>query len=79
MPDRSNVTNLILIFKGRGCFQQDSRYYVTAVINREQLHLATYSTGISSAELLDSAQAERPELQLPSEFRLKCLYGRCRV
>ena len=79
MPDRSNVTNLISIFEGGGCFQQDSRHHVTAVIDREQLHLATHSTGISSAELLDSAQAERPELQLPLEFWLECLHGRCRV
>ena len=79
VPDRSNVKNLVSIFEGGGCFQQDSRYHVTAVIDREQLDLASHSTGISSAALLDSAQTERPELQLPSEFRLECLHGRYRV
>ena len=79
VPDRSNVKNLVSIFEGGGCFQQDSRHHVTAVIDREQLDLAIHSTGISSTVLLDNAQTERPELQLPSEFRLECLHGRCRV
>lgn len=39
VPDRSNVKNLVSIFEGGGCFQQDSRHYVTAVIDREQLTL----------------------------------------
>lgn len=72
VPDRSNVKNLVSIFEGGGCFQQD-RHHVTAVIDRE------HSTGISSNVLIDNAQTERPELQLPSEFRLECLHGRCRV
>ncbi len=79
MPDRSNVKNLVSIFEGGGCFQQDSRHHVTTVIDREQLDLATHSTRISSIVLLDNAQTERPELQLPSEFRLECLHDRCRV
>ncbi len=79
VPDRSNVKNLVSIFEGGGCFQQDSRHHVTAVIDREQLDLAIHSTGISSTVLLDNAQTERPELQLPSEFRLECLHGRCRI
>jgi len=62
MPDRFNVKNLVSIFEGGGCFQQESRHYVPAVIDREQLDLATYSTGISSTVLLDNAQTERPEL-----------------
>jgi hypothetical protein len=79
VPDRSNVKNLVSIFEGGGCFQQDSRHHVTAVIDWEQLDLAIHSTGISSTVLLDNTQTERPELQLPSEFRLECLHGRCRV
>ncbi len=79
VPDRSNVKNLVSIFEGGGCFQQDSRHHVTAVIDREQLDLAIHSTGIYSNVLIDNAQTERPELQLPSEFRLECLHGRCRV
>ena len=79
VPDRSNVKNLVSIFEGEGCCQQDSRHHVTAVIDREQLDLATHSTGISSTVLLDNTQTERPELQFPSEFRLECLRGRCRV
>jgi len=79
VPDRSNVKNLVSIFEGEGCFQQDSRHHVPGVIDREQLHLATHSTGISFTVLLDNAQTERPELQLPSGFRLECLHGRHRV
>jgi hypothetical protein len=79
VPDRSNVKNLVTIFEGGGCFQQDSRHHVTAVIDREQLDLAVHSAGISSTVLLDNVQTERPELQLSSGFRLECLHGRCRV
>ena len=79
VPDRYNVTNLISIFEVGVCFQQDSRHHVTAVIDGKQLHLATHSTRISSSELLDSAQPERPELQLPSKFWLECIHGQCRV
>ena len=79
VPDRSSVRNLVSIFEGEGCFHQDSRHHVPAVIGREQLDLAIHSTGISSTVLLDNAKTERPELRLPSEFRLECLHGRHRV
>ncbi len=79
VPDRFNVKKLLSIFKGGGCFQQDSRHHVTTVIDREQLDLAIHSTGISSDVVLDNVQTERPELQLPPGFRLECLHGRCRV
>ena len=79
IPNRSNMTNLISIFKDGGCFQQDSRHHVTTVIDGEQLHLATHSTGISSAELLNSAQPERPKLQLFLKFWLECIHGQCWV
>ena len=78
-PDRSNVKNLVSIFEGQGCYPRDSRHHVPAVIDREQLDLATHSTGISSTVLLDNAQTKRPELQLPSGFRLECLHGRHRI
>jgi len=77
--DRSNVKNLISIFEKRDCFQQDSRHYITIVINREQLDLAIYFTGISSIVLLDNAQIEQSELQFCLKFRLECLHNRYRV
>lgn len=77
--DRFNVTNLVSIFEGKGCFQQNSRHYVTVVIDRKQLNLVTHSSKISSAVLLNSAQIERSELQLSSKFRLECFHDRCRV
>ena len=33
VPDRSNVKNLILIFEGEGCFQQDSVAYAATAIS----------------------------------------------
>ncbi len=79
MFDKFNVKNLISIFEERDCFQQDSRHHVTIMIDRKQLDLVIHFTRISSIVLLDNAQIERPKLQLLLEFRLKCLYDRCRI
>lgn len=77
--DKSVVKNLVSIFEGEGCFHQDSRHHVPAVIDREQLDLALHSSGIPSDVLLGNAQTEWPELRFPSGFRLECLHGRHRV
>ncbi len=71
---KSIVKNLVSIFEGEGCFQQDSRHHVPAVIDQEQLELALGISGNSSDLLLGNA-----ELRFPSDFRLKCLHGRHRV
>ncbi len=77
--DKSNVKKLVSIFEGEGCFQQDSRHHVPAMIDREHLDLAIHSAGISPDLLLGNAQTEWPELRFPSGFRLECLHGRHRV
>lgn len=40
--NESVVKNLVSVFKGEGCFHQDSRYHVPAVIDREQLDASTF-------------------------------------
>lgn len=74
--DRFNVKKLMLIFEGKDCFQQESRHHVSIVIDREQLDLVTHFIEISFIVLLDSAQIERPELQLSWRFQLECLHDR---
>ena len=77
--DKSVVKKLVSIFEGEGCFHQDSRHHVPAVIDREQLDLVIHSSGIRSDLLLGNVQTEVPELRFPSDFRLECLHGRHRV
>lgn len=56
--DKFNVKNLMSIFEGKDCFQQDSRHHVSVVIDREHLNLVIHSVEISLDLLLDNAQTE---------------------
>ncbi|KAL8792178.1 MAG: hypothetical protein Q9195_005200 [Heterodermia aff. obscurata] len=60
--DKSVVKNLVSIFEREGCFHQDMRHHVPAVIEREQLDLALQSSGVPSDVLLGNAQTESPEI-----------------
>ena len=40
--NESVVKNLMSVFEGEGCFHQDSRYQMPAVIDREQLDASTF-------------------------------------
>ncbi len=77
--DVANVKWLVSVFERQGCFPDGSRYHIPAIINQQQLQQAVQSSRISSDALLDQTHRERPELQFPPGFRLRCLHGRHRV
>lgn len=77
--DKSNVEWSVSVFQRQGCFPDDSRYHVPAIIRHEQLQQAVQASGIPAEALLDQTRSERPELRFPPGFRLSCLDVRHRA
>lgn len=77
--DVSNVKRLVFIFEDEGCFHENNRNHIPAVINEKQLDVAIRTSETSYDMLLGNRQTKPPQLQFPSQFRLECLHGRHRI
>ncbi|KAI9769828.1 MAG: hypothetical protein M1840_003822 [Geoglossum simile] len=77
--DQSNVSRLVGIFELGDCIRLDPEYYISAVIDSNQLENALRRSQLSQADLLRSLQTEPPKLVFPDGYTLTCLDGQHRI